>query len=274
MTAPRRRHRDDEVRRRLLLSLAVAVLLHAGLFAALVHWTRVRPTPPRAEQPFMQLRLIDAPKVAAPETVSDVTPVRRAAPVPGNNAPTRIAPIPSTRPRVARPAAPAAVDSTEVAETGPTPSLASSVVSSADARVTTPAVDASTLHLFHRDGSIDLPDTDHAGNDPAAFGPRKRMAPYSPDPMVHRSPLPYAPTKFEGMWAPRDESLLGEWVRNATRSKSWDTQGGTRISCSAFLFFGGCGWGPAPRVSIEELKRMRADPPMPRPAPLLPLPVN
>jgi hypothetical protein len=120
--------------------------------------------------------------------------------------------------------------------------------------------------IFKRDGSVDLPDAPE-NTDPAAFGSRAHVAPYTPNPMSHHSLLPYEPTMFERDWAPLNETLLGEWVREATKETSWDTQGGTRFTCTAFLFFGGCAWGPTPRVSIEELKRMRADPPMPRPLP-------
>lgn len=277
MTAPRRRQHDDDVRRRLLFSLALAVLVHAGLFAVLIHWTRARPTSARPEQSFMQLRLIETPLKATQDPAPDETPGPQAPRAPDAAAPARSAPASSQRAHVGPRRLPAAVDRRDVvAPSAPTAADPTTpVVSAVAASASAPITDAPSVRIFRRDGSIDLPDTDSSGadparRDPAAFGLRKRVAPYSPDPMVHRSPLPYAPTPFEPFWVPRDETLLGEWVRKATRSTSWETQGGTRISCTAFLFFGGCGWGPAPRVSIEELKRMRADPPMPRPAPSLP----
>jgi hypothetical protein len=258
----------------MFVSLAFAVVVHAVLLAALLHWTRVRPSPPR-ERAELEVRLIGSPLITRPGATPQPAPTSTPPHVP-EASPRR---SPSQAPDIARTIAPAVTPSSppsDVPRAAPRVEVEtrSIVAPSPDVASTPTTADTPTLRLFHRDGSIDLPDGDTEAGDPAAFGSRKRVAPYSPDPMVHRSPLPYEPTMFERVWAPRDESLLGEWVRNATRSKSWDTQGGTRISCSAFLFFGGCGWGPTPRVSIEELKRMRADPPMPRPAPLLPEPAD
>ncbi|MEP6880881.1 MAG: hypothetical protein ABI866_02755, partial [Dokdonella sp.] len=87
---------------------------------------------------------------------------------------------------------------------------------------------------------------------------------YTPNPMAHQSPLPYQATPFDRYWKPDGETLLGEWVRKASKEASHDTKYGTRVTCKAFLFLMACGWGPTPRVSIEELKAMRADPPAPR----------
>ena len=103
-----------------------------------------------------------------------------------------------------------------------------------------------------------------AVDDPALFGARKPLAEFRSNPMSHESPLPYQPTRFDRYWKPDDETLLGEWVRKASKESSYDTKYGTRINCKAFLFLMTCGWGPTPRVSIEELKEMRANPPAPR----------
>ena len=254
---------DESERRRLVFSMAVALLVHAGLFVALLQWSRARPAGRVEQEPALQLRLIAEPvpvhevqePVVAP--ASPVSPPRApAAPKAPAQARDDIRSL-SPAPQPARPAASA-----------PIPMPAAEAPSA-------PVVEAATgvepsLHLFERDGSIVLPDPDSAPGDPAAFGSRARVPAYTPNPMVHRSPLPYEPTRFEGYWAPADENLLGEWMRRATFTRSWDTRYGTRITCSVFVLFGGCGWGHTPRVSIEELRRMRVEPPMPRPSPLLP----
>lgn len=249
-----------EARRRLLVSLAIAVLVHGALLIVLLQVSRARRAPPVENGSAIRLRLIDA---RVPERQDAATPVRDVDPE-QIAAPERDATQRAPRPM------PESASSPE-SEPPPMATAASRVPARLPAEAT-PAVsaDASPLRLYKRDGSLSLPDADHEAiaQDPAAFGRRARAPAYTPDPMAHRSPLPYEPTRFERYWTPRDEDLLDEWVRRATRTTSWDTEGGTRITCSAFLFFGGCGWGPAPRVPIEELKRMRADPPLPRPSPL------
>ncbi len=262
MTVSRQSRDELEARRRLLVSLAVAVLVHGALLVVLLQVSRVRRMVPVEQGPAIRLRLIDAraaepaqaePPAHAADTVPPAAPARESvphAPTPKRGSGSHKAPEPSmatTAASITRAPAPAE----------PTPS---------------PMLPTPPLHVFNRDGSVNLPDAEGeaAAGDPAAFGRRARVPAYTPDPMAHRSPLPYEPTRFERDWTPQGESLLGEWVSRATVTKTWDTAGGTRITCSSFLFFGGCAWGPAPRVTIEELKRMRADPPMPRPSPLLP----
>jgi hypothetical protein len=118
------------------------------------------------------------------------------------------------------------------------------------------AVGAPPLRLFDANGRVLLPEstvTEHA--------------PAPADSLARRNAMPYAPTRFERAWTPRDESLGEALVRETTVSHTWSTPWGTRVSCAAsfvMAFIGGCGWGYAPTLPIEELKRLRADPPPPR----------
>ena len=62
------------------------------------------------------------------------------------------------------------------------------------------------------------------------------------------------------------ESLGAELVRKTTYTHTWHTRSGTRIQCMTSLVMAGlgiCGWGVEPRATAEELRAMRADPPMP-----------
>ncbi len=114
-----------------------------------------------------------------------------------------------------------------------------------------------TLHLFDATGRVMLPQSI------ATDTPRSP----SNDALAHRNDVPYASTRFERAWTPRDETLGEALVRETTISHTWSTPWGTEIHCVATLvmaLIGGCGWGYAPTAPIEELQRMRADPPMPR----------
>ena len=65
-------------------------------------------------------------------------------------------------------------------------------------------------------------------------------------------------------------------MREAVISKAWRTPWGTVIECKASLVLvglGGCGWGLAPRLTIDELKALRApDLPLPPKPPEQPEP--
>ena len=122
---------------------------------------------------------------------------------------------------------------------------------------------APTLRLFGDDGRVLIPqDASHAESFPAQRADH--------DAFVRANPVPYAPTRFERVWAPRDETLGEALVRETTVTHTWRTPWGTQVSCTAQLVLGvigGCGWGFAPTAPIEELQRMRADPPLPRDTP-------
>lgn len=236
------------------VALALAIVFHAVVLIALLHWTRAQPVEATAfvDRTVMQLRLIDVPAAPLPPMPPLPTPLP-SAPAPERTAlPTRT------------PATDGSVRAQAEASAGPS----SSSPPSADSTAPVHAIAGDEVRLFHSDGSVLLPIEQDDPN-PAAFGSRKREVPFAVNPMVHRSPLPYEPTMFEHVWdAQDDEPFLVEWIKNAvtetTWKKSWDTEGGTRITCGVILVVGGCSWGRSPRVTIEELKRMRADPPMRR----------
>jgi hypothetical protein len=125
------------------------------------------------------------------------------------------------------------------------------------------AEEPAELHLYDRSGNVLVPDMQKAEGTSTSFPDRPRVA-QEGNPFVHRSPVPYTPTRLDKYWPPVRETLGGELVRKATVKKSWRTPWGTQVECAWVLFFGGCGWGPESRATAEELKQMRADPPMPR----------
>jgi len=125
--------------------------------------------------------------------------------------------------------------------------------------------------LFGLDGHILLPDEHAAKNAPNALSPN---IPHG-DPFARANPVPYEATRFDKYFPDVRESLGGEIVRKTTVVYSWRTPWGTVWECKSSLILlgiGGCTWGPAPRLTIEELKALRADPPpgpwqAPNPAP-------
>ena len=117
------------------------------------------------------------------------------------------------------------------------------------------------LLLFDPDGRVRLPESTAPNDAEVAFGAH---APPPAHAFSRKNPLPYAPTYFERTWVPGNESLGRELVRRTTFSHVWRTPWGTQIGCSVSLLAaaGGCGWGFAPTATIDELKAMRADPPI------------
>jgi hypothetical protein len=55
-------------------------------------------------------------------------------------------------------------------------------------------------------------------------------------------PMVYEPTAFEEIWKPDQESLMGEFFRRSTVTKTFKTPWGTKVTCSWVLIVGGCGW--------------------------------
>lgn len=135
--------------------------------------------------------------------------------------------------------------------------------------IAAPPPQAPALRLYAPDGRVQLPD-EAAPHRAGEIGFSAHLGP-ARDPFARRNPVPYEPTKFESVWAPAGETLGGELIRKTTFTRTWRTPWGTEVSCSVTLIMavlGGCGWGYAPTATIEELKAMRADPPMPKaPAP-------
>lgn len=235
-------HGDDrERRRRFRLALAIALLVHGLLYVGVRQWSLLHDEV-ASESEVIHLRLID-PQAQAPE-------------VPGP--PSIERPVEVSSPDRVEVSVPATAAPRRPQEPGP---VATAPVR--DLRDVAPDVDRQpTPALFDRNARVVLPAPPDP--DPARFGSREHKPGYAPDPMVHTSPLPYKPTVFDRYWTPEGETLLGEWVRKASKESSYDTKHGTRITCKAFLFLMACGWGPTPRVSIDELRAMRVDPPGPR----------
>ncbi len=229
----------DDARRRLRLALAAALALHVLFFLGLRSSTQLHfDVPPETD--VIHLRLIDAQPARAPAAPPSVPLPPAPMPVAGHGHAGKPPPSSATPVPVAPVAAPA-----RPAERNDIRAL------------------AGPLDLLDRDGSALLPE--QAGDEtPAKFGLRPRSKSFARDPMVHQSPLPYVATPFDRYWVADDETLLDEWVRKASRQTTYDTVHGTRITCQFFLFLSACGWGPIPRVSIEELKAMRVSPPLPR----------
>ncbi|WP_395680224.1 hypothetical protein [Dokdonella sp.] len=119
------------------------------------------------------------------------------------------------------------------------------------------AAAASPPLLVERDGRALLPD----GSALVAPKDGARM-------FRHDSAVPYAQTRFEQAFVPRDEDLTHEFIRRTTVKHTWRTPWGSQITCAAsmtIVLLGGCGWGLAPRATAEELQRMRANPPPSKP---------
>ncbi|HEX5122293.1 MAG TPA: hypothetical protein VFV97_03525 [Rhodanobacteraceae bacterium] len=122
--------------------------------------------------------------------------------------------------------------------------------------------------LFGLDGHILLPD-EHAPT-----GAPNDLSPHVPkgDAFARTNPVPYEPTRFDQYFPDVRESLGGEIMRKTTLTYEWLTPWGTRWVCKSSLLLlgmGGCMWGPAPRLTADQLHAIRADPP---PSPLLPDP--
>lgn len=118
---------------------------------------------------------------------------------------------------------------------------------------------AAPLQLFGRDGAVRLPESEAGAT--RSFG--------VPDgnPLARDTPLPYEPTRFDRMMPSIHETLGGEIVRRTTYTRTFHTRYGTRITCTTSLVMAGlgiCGWGVEPRATADELRAMRADPPMPK----------
>lgn len=123
--------------------------------------------------------------------------------------------------------------------------------------------------LFGLDGHILLPD-EHAPT-----GAPNELSQHVPkgDAFARTNPVPYQPTRFDQYFPDVRESLGGEIMRKTTLTYEWLTPWGTRWVCKSNLLLlgmGGCGWGPAPRLTADQMHAIRADPP---PVPLLPNPV-
>lgn len=235
---------DIDTSKRLRMALVASLLVHVLLYLGVSHWSLLQQDD-SPESSVIQMRLIDE---------SNNTKLGEVPP----------APLPE-RPQAETPSNVVASVPIATKRTQPSERLDSVPVQASripvDEEPDQEQMD-SLPELFDKQGRVVMPAI--AADDPAAFGARKPAPDYRPDPMSHESPLPYQPTRFDRDWKPDGETLLGEWVRKLSKESSYDTKYGTRVTCKAFLFLMACGWGPAPRMSIEELRAMRADPPAPR----------
>lgn len=122
--------------------------------------------------------------------------------------------------------------------------------------------------LFGLDGRVLLPEQSRESGETRAGFPQDSA---HGDAFARTNPVPYEPTRFEKYFPDVRESLGQEIMRKTTLTYSWITPWGTQWTCKTNLLLlgvGGCGWGPAPRLTIEELKALRApDLPLPQPQP-------
>lgn len=237
-------------RRRRLAALTSVLVLHllfaiAAYRAAQLH----RPDAarlPRAVDGVMHLRLIDDLPDPSPAAAGALPP-----------------PAALSTPTMPPPAAPV---SAAVASRSHRPTSTAIAVPQAPAGADSAAVagrdnNAPSSLWIDRSGAPLLPVPVEAPRTFSDGPPREAGA---ADPLAHRSLLPYAPTRFEKDWAPRDETLGGQWLREHTVTRTVDLPQGYQVRCVWMLILGGCGWGKAPQATIEELRAMRADPPPPR----------
>jgi hypothetical protein len=117
--------------------------------------------------------------------------------------------------------------------------------------------------LVGLDGHILLPDesTEQNHGEPEALAGHIVHG----DPFARANPVPYEPTRFDAYFPDVRESLGGEVIRKTTVSHAWYTPWGTMVECKASLILigiGVCTWGPAPRLTEEQLRALRADPPL------------
>lgn len=246
-------HSDADERLRRRLAAGVALLLNLAFLVALDHvmrplarerapWQRIAPTD------VLQVRLIEETPPSSMPAPAQETP-----PMPEPPAPTVVERRPRARPNAPAPSRTAAAP----AEASP---ARENPVAPVQPDVSAPV--SSTPQFYERNGQVRMPDAS-VGAAETPF-PQLPIVPTEGNPFVHRNPVPYEPTRFDKYFPSVRETLLGEVVRKATVKKAGRLPWGTYVECSWVLFFGGCGWGSPPRASIEELKAMRADPPMPK----------
>lgn len=123
--------------------------------------------------------------------------------------------------------------------------------------------------LVALDGRVYIPEMDAAIAAEAARFPVKPAAPKAgaSNPFSHRSPVPYVATRFDSVWVPDGETLLGTFLRKLADKAVKKASGqvaGVQIDCVWILVVANCSWGLPPRLGIDDLKKLRADVPLPR----------
>ena len=218
-------------RRGISIALLVALILHLVGFWLVRDWMKLHIVEDDRRD-VIQVSLVEPP---APAPVSPPEPLPEVLPPPLAETPRPVLRAASRPRRDATAAAPAA-----------------------------PAVPATVgvpqVHLYEADGRLDvsnLPKEPEAGPFYEFRAPAIVQSPM----MKHDSPFPYQSTAFEEYWPPDDETIVGEFFRRHTTTKTMRTPWGGGIQCSFMLFIGGCGFGYAP-PNPEGLKKMRFNPPM------------
>ena len=228
---------DRQERRRLHLAALAAVLFHVVIYFVLRALTLPNPIG-MFDETALQVRLID-PSADAPVAV------------------------PPTRPMAVEPAVRAKVDGMSGHLRPALSNNAIADVANRAATVTSAPTPVGVPELFDDSGRVVLPEAGFV-KDSDTFVTTGRVPEFAANPLDHLEALPFRPTRFNRRWVPERETLAGTFVRKGTFEKHWDTRGGNRIQCVLVVIFPACMWGWAPRVTIEELKAMRAELPPPR----------
>lgn len=275
---------------RFVLALSAALVVHVGLLLAVRAALSWRPSFDSRTTTVMQLRLIDVEVLPppVPEPVPESSPASSPSrPVtPGTPAQAVASPAPAAKPPKATSdavGAPSNLDLGSVPETIVAAPASSEPASGERASTPiqnpivgpdifgAPASQPIAIRREHQprlvtpDGRTYLPEVDVAVAAAATRFPDKPKAPTASgsDPFSHRSPIPYVATRFDPLWVPAGETLVDTFLRRMTKRSSSQI-GGLQIDCVWILIVAGCNWGPIQRMSIDELKRLRADVPMPR----------
>ena len=229
-------------------ALALALALHLLVLAVLdAWWRRGGEAVPRPAA----ITVVLAPR-AAPRAAEPVAPEIRRAPTATEPA---VAAAPAPRP----PAVPAAADPRPPVAPSPAPPVAARsapeqprkpaaapVQSAAPPPSQVPATAAATppterIVLFAPDGRLRVPTAVLQGEPPPV--PSWIAAPHVLAPWDDRvDPLVYEPTALEPIWKPDGESLLDEFMRRSTRTRTFRTPWGSKVTCSWVLIVGGCAW--------------------------------
>ena len=212
-------------RTRFVAALVLALVLH-GIGLLLLQQFAWRPQ--SRESAPLRIELLSAPQQAplpAPQRLQPLRPVPSVPAVPRARLDPVLLPPP---PREG---------------TAPAPAVARAPVRAA-VRAPQPAAPAALsprVAVFGRDGRLRVPESVLEG--PAAPVASWVDAPRTPAPWDQRiDPLVYAPTALEPLWKPDSESLLHEFIRRSTKTRTFKLPDGTRVTCSWVLLVGGCGW--------------------------------
>lgn len=224
----------ERPRSRMVVSLAIALLLHAALLWMLreimvppdeVAWSRIELVLIEAEAPPLPVSpQVQEPPIAAPAPQPPPVEPLRASEPPELAAPAMPEPAPEAP-------APAAADPAPRADVEP---VVSTPVESA-------ALDAGPIRLFRRDGRLALPEgVLEAPPQVASYIPVPREVPPWEDRPVA---LAYQESMFEAFWwVPKDESMAGAFFRKATVTKEFRLPWGTKVRCAWVLVIGACAW--------------------------------